>query len=112
MGLFDKLFGSGTSGSFEICPTCGAPLNEDGEDRFECSKCHQVAFRENGEIVDAFSRHAKLANNNAGTCESCQQSLAGCSTIVPWEDGNNADAYIRCPYCGHKNIKYGFGGHN
>ncbi len=107
MGLFDKLFGSGTSGHFEICPTCGAPLHEDGEDRFECSKCQNVSFRENGEIVDAFSRI--YSKSDAGTCESCQQSLADGDRSLPWEDGNNANAYIRCKYCGHKNINYGYG---
>jgi DNA-directed RNA polymerase subunit RPC12/RpoP len=109
MGLFDKLFGRGTSGNSEICPTCGAPLHGDDYDdnRFECSKCHHVAFRVNGEIVDAFS--PKRFNNNPGTCESCQQSLAGGDRSLPWEDGDNANAYIRCPHCSHKNIKYGFG---
>lgn len=29
---------------------------------------------------------------------------------MPWEDGDNAEAYIICPSCGHKNIQWGMGG--
>jgi len=107
MGLFDKLFGGGTSGDPVICSECGSPMSESGEDRYECSNpnCHGVSFRENGEIVNAFERR----RGSAGTCESCGQSLSRGDFSLPWEDGNNAYAYVRCPYCGHKNIKYGYG---
>jgi ribosomal protein S27E len=42
-------------------------------------------------------------------CENCQESLADSEGTLPWEDGNNADAYIICRHCRHKNIVYGFG---
>jgi hypothetical protein len=44
------------------------------------------------------------------TCENCQQSLSGGVLTLPWEDGDNAHAYVTCPHCGHENIKYGLGG--
>ena len=44
------------------------------------------------------------------TCENCGQSLSDGERTLPWEDGNNEYAYVRCKYCGYKNIKYGFGG--
>lgn len=44
------------------------------------------------------------------TCENCGQSLKGSEFSAPWEDGDNEYAYVRCKYCGYKNIVYGFGG--
>ena len=48
------------------------------------------------------------------TCESCQKEFSRerLSLTLPWEDGNNANAYWRCPNCGHKNIEYGYGEDN
>lgn len=43
------------------------------------------------------------------TCLNCQQSLRGGDLTLPWEDGNNPNAYVTCPHCGYKNNKYGFG---
>ncbi len=60
---------------------------------------------ENGELVDSMHR----GSGDAGTCESCGQSLADGDFSAPWEDGNNEYAYVRCRQCGHKNIKYGCG---
>lgn len=42
-------------------------------------------------------------------CESCGQSLEGGDLTLPWEDGDNAYAYVTCPHCGYDNIKYGYG---
>ena len=44
-----------------------------------------------------------------GECENCQGSLAGGDVTLPWEDGNNAYAYVVCRHCGHENTEYGFG---
>ena len=43
------------------------------------------------------------------TCENCGKPLSGGELTLPWEDGNNSDAYVKCPHCGYKNIQYGFG---
>ncbi|WP_407272442.1 hypothetical protein [Radiobacillus sp. PE A8.2] len=43
------------------------------------------------------------------TCENCQQSLSRGDLTLPWEDGDNAYAYVTCPHCRYDNIKYGFG---
>lgn len=42
-------------------------------------------------------------------CENCGQSLEGGDFSLPWEDGDNAFAYVICPHCRHKNILYGYG---
>ena len=42
-------------------------------------------------------------------CISCGGSLAGAELTLPWEDGDNSHAYVRCPHCGFENIKYGYG---
>ena len=42
-------------------------------------------------------------------CINCERSLKGGALTLPWEDGGNANAYVICPHCGCKNIKYGFG---
>ena len=45
------------------------------------------------------------------TCTSCQQeySRSRLSLTLPWEDGNNPNAYWTCPNCGCENIVYGYG---
>jgi DNA-directed RNA polymerase subunit RPC12/RpoP len=43
-------------------------------------------------------------------CINCQQPLKGGGLTLPWEDEDNAYAYVTCPHCGHENIKEGFGG--
>lgn len=42
-------------------------------------------------------------------CISCGQSLRGGELTLPWEDGDNPEAYIVCPHCGEKNTVYGYG---
>lgn len=42
-------------------------------------------------------------------CIRCQQSLAGGFLTLPWQDGDNENAYITCPHCGYDNIVYGYG---
>lgn len=43
-----------------------------------------------------------------GTCENCGKPLNGAETVLPWENGNE-NAYVKCPHCGYKNIRYGYG---
>ncbi len=43
------------------------------------------------------------------TCISCGQSLERGKLVLPWEDGDNPSAYVRCPHCGYENIMAGFG---
>lgn len=42
-------------------------------------------------------------------CIICGESITGKSLTLPWEDGDNPDAYVRCPNCGYENIVYGYG---
>lgn len=44
-----------------------------------------------------------------GTCIVCGWDLENGELTLPWEDGDNACGYVRCPHCGHKNDVYGFG---
>ena len=37
------------------------------------------------------------------TCECCGRSLRGGELTLPWEDGDNAYAYVTCPHCGPMN---------
>ncbi|MBQ3802722.1 MAG: hypothetical protein II845_03400 [Oscillospiraceae bacterium] len=43
------------------------------------------------------------------TCINCGQPLNGAALTLPWEDGDNPNAYVTCPRCGYENIVYGFG---
>ena len=76
-----------------------------------CDGCNTI-FTESQveEYWDNNSEPESVSNaTNADKCESCGQSLYRCALAFPWEDGNNEYAYVRCRYCGHKNIKYGYG---
>jgi DNA-directed RNA polymerase subunit RPC12/RpoP len=42
-------------------------------------------------------------------CINCGQPLTKGELTLPWEDGDNPNAYVCCPYCGYKNIVYGYG---
>jgi DNA-directed RNA polymerase subunit RPC12/RpoP len=108
MDFFSKLFDKGASGGTEICPSCGSPMDEaELEGKYVCQKSHHIFWKVNGKFVEPFS--PEHLGRTVGTCESCQRSLSGGETTLPWEDGNNANAYIKCPHCGHKNIKDGYG---
>ena len=43
------------------------------------------------------------------TCECCGKSLRGGELTLPWEDGDNAYAYVTCPHCHAENTQYGYG---
>ena len=36
-------------------------------------------------------------------CINCGMSLSGGDLTLPWEDGDNPNAYIICPHCRTKN---------
>lgn len=42
-------------------------------------------------------------------CINCGMSLSGGDLTLPWEDGDNPNAYIICPHCRTKNTVYGYG---
>ncbi len=42
-------------------------------------------------------------------CVNCGQPLTGAALTLPWEDGDNPNAYVCCPHCGYENIVYGYG---
>lgn len=87
------------------CPICGGKLKGDYpfKDRyFNCLDCGQRFFKEDdGEIVDVFRRKSRGSSRR---CEMCQREMKGGTYTAPWENGNNPDAYIKCPNCGHVNF--------
>ncbi len=42
-------------------------------------------------------------------CANCGRPLRGGELTLPWEDGDNPYACIRCPHCGYTNICDGYG---
>ena len=46
------------------------------------------------------------------TCVFCGRSIDDGELTLPWEDGDNAYAYVICPHCGTKNIIDGYGDDN
>lgn len=90
------------------CSSCGAAL--DGEltvkGHWWCDSCG-IAYKEvAGELVDLKDLRS---SGPGGTCGACSSSLTGGDAYLPYEDGSNEYAYIRCPSCGHQNIREGFG---
>ncbi len=92
-------------GATETCPWCGASLIDAAEGgwvegRYECPSCSGgVFFMEDGGLVDSMHR----SGGTDRTCMSCSASLTGAEFTAKWEDGDNAEAYITCPQCRHKN---------
>ncbi len=43
------------------------------------------------------------------TCVKCQHSLRGGSLTLPWEEGDNPDAYITCSHCRYEDIVEEYG---
>lgn len=43
-----------------------------------------------------------------GNCENCNRSLSKGDLTLPWEDGDNAYAYVTCN-CGQDTDVYGYG---
>nr|WSW44975.1 hypothetical protein OG296_18545 [Streptomyces sp. NBC_01001] len=112
MDIFDKLSNGSSGGSAETCPWCstsliGADKGGWADGRFECPNCEGgVFFMEDGQLVDSMQRSK---SSGGGTCEMCQSSLSGGVSYLPYEDGSNSLAYIKCPSCGHENVRAGFG---
>lgn len=111
MGIFDKLLGVIGDSTERPCPDCRKPLQADSEwveGRYECRNdaCFGsgVYFDEGGVLVDSRSR-----GKSSGSCVACQSSLSGGDSYLPYEGGSNSYAYIKCPSCGHENIRDGFG---
>lgn len=45
------------------------------------------------------------------TCSNCgfEYASAKLSLTLPWENGDNPNAFWTCPNCGEENIVYGYG---
>ncbi len=114
MGLFSKLLNSIGGSAGRPCPDCGESLWADSgepEGRYECHNdgCTgwRVYFDEGGVLVDPPNRGK--TGGDSGSCEMCQSSLSEAVSYMPYEDGSNSHAYIKCSSCGQENVRYGFG---
>lgn len=88
--------------SLDNCPYCGTTLVG-----FACISCRVEFVMRDDQLVEDFPRSASGASG--ANCEACQASLATADRYLPYEDGSNADAFARCPSCGHASIRHGFG---
>lgn len=102
------------------CPICDGKLKGDWPDKhkfFNCEKCNQRFYVTNGEyhsmpddsVYWDEDGNVHEVEKNYGKCEECSKSLKGSVFVAPWEEGSNANGFVRCKYCGHENIKYGCG---
>lgn len=87
------------------CPYCDTRLRGDYPDKtryFNCEPCRMRFYLEDdGTLVDVFHRQPVEGGLE---CENCGQSLIGGEYVAAWENGNNPDAYIKCPHCGNVNF--------
>lgn len=90
------------------CPYCNGMVLGDAPDAtvwFNCNSCC-ARFRLIGtELINVMSANY---SSNQKVCENCGQSLIDGAYTLPWEDDDNPDGYITCPYCQHKNFEYDF----
>lgn len=92
------------------CPFCGGMVRGDAPDAhfwFICKPCGARYCLVDGELISPAEWGRRKRNDRP--CSMCGSSLSGGELTLPWEDGNNAHAYVRCPTCGYNNIRYGFG---
>ena len=58
-------------------------------------------------LFDNLYRNISSSDSDGGrTCVKCGQSLRGGIYTAPWEDDDNPDGYIECPYCGTRNYEW------
>lgn len=60
-------------------------------------------------IESHFMRGTSEMGVDMDECVSCGWPLDGGDLTLPWEDGDNPNAYIICPHCGAENEVYGYG---
>lgn len=78
----------------------------DGEAWYTCPECGNAVRIIDGIITwerEIFGR--KAATYGGRTCEYCGEPLAGEAYTGAWENGNNANGYIKCPHCGRVNFE-------
>ncbi len=112
MGFMKRLVEAIGSGSDPSCPRCGSTL--DGEEMIEgsywCESCPGLVITDGDELAYVRPDDPRIQpQEDRDPCISCQASLSGGTSYMPYEDGSNSHAYIVCPSCGTENIREGFG---
>ena len=95
---------------YPICYLCDIEMTDyDGEACYTCPECGNAVRIIDGIITwerEIFGR--KAATYGGRTCEYCGEPLAGEAYTGAWENGNNANGYIKCPHCGRVNFEPDF----
>ncbi len=92
----------------EICPWCKWPLEDFGGGRYECTnKKHAggIYYKINGELKS----NDEINRSQGIRCRNCGQIMKKGTSSLPYENGNNSYATMRCEHCGYENIFDGFG---
>lgn len=100
IGIFGSLIGSirGNSDSLDNCPYCGGRLIG-----FGCLSCDVEFVMQDGKLVErALSRRGGRRERRCISCDTAMKH--GGEFVAAWQDGDNEDAYVRCPSCGYENI--------
>jgi len=80
------------------CPYCQRPLTG-----FGCLWCDVEFVMQDGQLIErGLSRRRPRAERRCLACDNVMRH--GGEFVHAWEDGSNADAYVRCPSCGHRNV--------
>lgn len=93
-------------GKYPVCNKCGTTMTEfDGWAWYTCPNCDNSVRILDGKVIgqdEIFGPESAVNSNRK--CQYCGESLSGAPYTEPWEDGNNADGYVKCPHCGKINF--------
>lgn len=85
------------------CPNCNSKMKTwgySGSNHYRCESCGNIYLLDyEGNLVQMFYSEKKEK-----TCESCGMSLKHGEFTGAWENGNNPNSYVTCPYCRHINF--------
>lgn len=94
------------------CDECNAYLNDQSgfntsSGRWTCSECgYNNDVTENNIIDTKDDYDINDDEDRSLRCVNCQNSLKGGEYTGAWENGNNPDAYVKCPHCGYVNFLF------
>jgi DNA-directed RNA polymerase subunit RPC12/RpoP len=95
MGILDSLLGG--SRDLDHCPYCGKLLTG-----FGCLSCNVEFVYEDERLVERGL--SSLGARTEQRCNGCDTPMNGGGEITAaWEEGDNADSYVKCPSCGYEN---------
>jgi DNA-directed RNA polymerase subunit RPC12/RpoP len=106
VGFFSTVFGLGGSrddhggpATYDLdhCPYCRSELQG-----FGCVSCNVEFVMEDGQLVERGL--SSRGSREERRCTACDRTMQhGGEFVAAWEEGDNADSYVRCPHCGFHN---------